>query len=130
MRAGNAASRPVALEERGAAIDLTITASSLGTWQVLKVQGELDLYTSPTLLDHVRGVGDGSSVALDVSEVSFVDSSGLGAMVASLKHTKERGGRLALVTPEASSVDRLLDLTGLDRVMVLSRTLDALREEP
>jgi anti-sigma B factor antagonist len=109
-------------------VDLTITASRLGAWEVLSVQGELDLYTSPALLERVRASDDGSSVALDLTEVSFIDSSGLGAMVASLKHTKERGGRLALVAPETSAAERLLGLTGLDRIMTLSRTLQDLQD--
>jgi anti-sigma B factor antagonist len=95
----------------------------------LAVEGELDLYTSASLLERVQGAQDGSSVALDLSQVSFIDSSGLGAMVAALKHAKERGGRLALVVPEASQAERLLGLTGLDRVMMLSRTLQDLEDE-
>ena len=93
------------------------------------MQGELDLYTSGALLDRVREAEDGSSVALDLEGVSFIDSSGLGAMVAALKHAKERGGRLALVVPATSPAERLLALTGLDRIMMLSRTLQDLQDE-
>lgn len=95
-------------------------------WHVLAVGGELDLYTAPTLRERIAEEDAGSSVALDVTGVSFIDSSGLGAMVASLKHVKESGGRLAIVTPDGSPVERLLALTGLDQVLQVGRTLDDL----
>jgi anti-sigma B factor antagonist len=80
------------------------------------VQGELDLYTAPHLREAVLGLDAGPSphVAIDLSEVGFIDSSGLGAIIACLKHVREQAGELALVTPEASPLTKLLALTGLD----------------
>lgn len=110
-------------ERKAAIIDLTITASLFEGWQVLSVSGELDLATSATLREEVREHDESFRLAIDVSDVSFVDSSGLGVMVASLKHVRERGGALAIVTSEASPVARLLQLTGLDRIVPVARTL-------
>jgi anti-sigma B factor antagonist len=87
------------------------------------VTGELDLATASTFRAEVRGRDASSRLAIDVSDVSFVDSSGLGVMVTSLDHVKGHGGELAIVTPEGSPVERLLQLTGLDRIVPVARTL-------
>jgi anti-sigma B factor antagonist len=108
------------------AIDLTIATSMHGGWQVLGVHGELDLYSSPRLREQVAAIDDGTRVVLDLTDVAFVDSSGLGAMVGSLSHVKERGGSFALVVPLGSPVDRLLGLTGLDQILDVARSLDEL----
>jgi anti-sigma B factor antagonist len=83
---------------------------------VVSVRGELDLYTAPQLREAVLGLDAGSPphVAVDLSDVGFIDSSGLGAIIACLKHVREQDGELALVTPEASPLTKLLALTGLD----------------
>jgi anti-sigma B factor antagonist len=112
---------------RGAAdIDLTIATSVRAGWQVLGMHGDLDLYTSPGLREQVVSLDDGGRVALDLSDVGFADSSGLGAMVASLSHVKDRGGSFAIVVPEGSAVDRLLRLTGLDQVLRVARSVEEL----
>jgi anti-anti-sigma factor len=56
-----------------------------------------------------------------------VDSSGLGAIVACLKHVRELGGELMLVAPDASPVAKLLSLTGLEPSIARVLTVDDLR---
>jgi anti-anti-sigma factor len=56
-----------------------------------------------------------------------VDSSGLGAIVACLKHVRELGGELMLVAPDASPVAKLLSLTGLGPSIARVLTVDDLR---
>lgn len=98
-------------------VDLQIEVRSEGAWRVLDVNGEVDLYTSPQLRDAIdREVGEGTSrVLVDLTGVTFMDSSGLGVLVGSLKRSRERGGELALVCTEGS-VLKVLTITGLDRV--------------
>lgn len=98
-------------------VDLQIDVRSEGDWRVLDVRGEVDLYTSPQLRDAIgREVGEGTTrVLVDLSGVTFMDSSGLGVLVGSLKRSRERGGELALVCTEGS-VLKVLTITGLDRV--------------
>lgn len=59
----------------------------------------------------------GASIALDLSEVTFVDSTGLGAVVSSLEHVGEHGGTVAVIAPDETPLTRLLSLTGLDQVV-------------
>lgn len=66
--------------------------------------------------------GHEGPVVLDLAEVEFIDSSGLGAVVALFKMRQEMGGlQLARLQPNVKS---LLKLTRLDRIFVVHETLD------
>jgi anti-sigma B factor antagonist len=87
---------------------------------VLRVRGEIDVYTAPRLREHaIKLLADGARhITADLREVDFLDSTGLGALVGSLKRLREQDGSLTLVT----AADRILTifrLTGLDRVFTL-----------
>ena len=93
---------------------------------VLSIDGELDLYTAPALREAAQSAMEGgaSHLILDLSAVQFMDSSGLGVIVACQKRLRETGGQLALVTPPTSPPTKLLSLTGLDRAIATHATLD------
>jgi len=106
--------------------ELSIEARAMGDRTVLTVRGELDLYTAPALRDRVLAVAaEGQRrLVIDLSGVPFMDSSGLGVIVACLKRLRESGGDLALVTAPGSPPSKLLSLTGLDRAIPTSSTPD------
>jgi len=117
--------------EEGTALDLSLDRRTHGTWAVIDVSGELDLYTAPNFRESVleaAGDTDPPKVIVDFRGLGFIDSSGLGAIVACLKHLRERGGDLALAAPEGSGLRRLLDLTGLDRVLTLYTSTEEIPE--
>jgi anti-sigma B factor antagonist len=99
------------------AMDLVLGSRSENGWAVLEVQGEVDLYASSQLRDAIlRLTEEGENrIVIDLNNVSFMDSSGLGVLVAGLKRARERGGELALVFGEGS-VQKVLGITGLDKV--------------
>ena len=113
-------------------MDLSLDRGTHGSWVVVEVAGELDLYTAPSFRETVleaAGGEDPPRVIVDFQRLGFIDSSGLGAIVACLKHLRERGGELTLVAPDGSGLRRLLDLTGLDRVLTLSATVDEIPQD-
>ena len=55
-------------------------------------------------------------VVVDLSETDFIDSSGLGALVAGLKTARQAGGDLRIARP-TEQVRTVLELTNLDRVL-------------
>ena len=57
-------------------------------------------------------------IAIDMSRVDFMDSSGLGALINGLKATREAGGDLRIATP-VEQVQLVLKLTNLDRVLTI-----------
>jgi anti-sigma B factor antagonist len=97
---------------------------------VVEVAGELDLHTSPSLRDRVLTlIEDGTGfLALDLTNVDFMDSSSLGSLVACLKRVRERDGRLVLVGVNGSP-RKVLGLTGLDRVFEQVERSDELPSE-
>lgn len=98
-------------------MELTLENGTAREWTVVRVAGELDLHTSPQLRDHVLGLLGQPPVriALDMTDVSFMDSSSLGILVSCLKRVRERDGRLVLIGVTGSPM-KVLSLTGLDRV--------------
>jgi anti-sigma B factor antagonist len=106
--------------------NLTIGSRTAANRTILTVEGELDLYTAPILRDRVLTTFDEhpGRLIVDLTGVPFMDSSGLGVIVTCLKHVRESGGDLALVTPPASAPTKLLALTGLDRAIPTYATVD------
>ena len=100
-------------------IELEIETRSEAGWTVLAAGGELDLYTAPSLRDEVLATVDGGvdRIAIDLNGVGFIDSTGLGILVACLKRVRERDGQMVLIAPESSPLRRLLSLTGLEQVL-------------
>ncbi|WP_285115658.1 STAS domain-containing protein [Leifsonia sp. fls2-241-R2A-40a] len=85
---------------------------------VLAAEGRISLVTAPELRREVqRVVDDGHTrVAMDLSAVAFIDSSGLGALISGLKTARAAGGDLRLAGA-GDHVTRVLRLTNLDRIL-------------
>ena len=103
-----------------------------GDCAVLRITGEIDVYTAPELRQQVIDlVGDGTRhIVGDLRGVKFLDSTGLGVLVGSFKRLRVRQGSLRLVTG-GGRVLQLLEITGLDRAFELcSGVLDAISADP
>jgi anti-sigma B factor antagonist len=92
---------------------------------LVRLSGRLDAAAAPRVLAHLKdAVAEGQSrLAVDLSDVSFIDSTGLGTLVSGLKTARKAEGDLRLVAPSPQA-QRLLRLTTLDRVFFTSGTLD------
>ena len=84
----------------------------------VSVSGEVDVYTAPQLRDRLYSViADGARlVVLDVSAMTFIDSTGLGVIVGALKRLREADGDLTLRSPSRST-RKVLEITGLFRIL-------------
>ena len=90
---------------------------------VVTLRGELDAYSAPQLRDRLTDLVDGQgnlSVTLDLAEVSFLDSTAMGALVALLKQISGRGGQLVLGAPKPQ-VFKVLEVAGLTKVFTITR---------
>jgi anti-sigma B factor antagonist len=84
---------------------------------VLQVSGDLDIAVSVALgaeLDALLDLGH-ERVGIDLSQVAFMDSSALGALVHAHERARELGQRLELLQPSAPCA-KVFSITGLDRV--------------
>ncbi|MGX9356352.1 STAS domain-containing protein [Roseobacteraceae bacterium S113] len=105
---------------------MELTSSQSGDIQVVKVnEARIDAAVAIQFKDAVRSETEGGAgrVVLDLSEVAFIDSSGLGAIVAAMK---QMGGNqkldLAGLTP---AVDKVFRLTRMDTVFAIYDSTDA-----
>ncbi len=92
---------------------------------VLAVGGEVDLGSAPQLKDKLTElVADGHlHVVVDLTATEFLDSTGLGALVAGLKRLRAHHGdmRIVCTTPR---VRKVFEITHVDRVLPLYETVD------
>ena len=103
-----------------------------GDCAVLQVTGEVDVYTAPALREGIRELAARGAVHLiaDLTQVDFLDSTGLGALVGGLKRLREAGGSLALVI-SAPRILRIFQVTGLTKVLAAQRSVeDAITADP
>jgi len=90
---------------------------------VITVTGEVDAHTAPVVRDAVEAViAPQAQVVVDLSGVTFLDSTGLGVFVTALKHLRETDGSLDLVVT-SPRVLKVFELTGLDVVIPIHEEL-------
>lgn len=85
------------------------------------VRGDIDVHTAPVLrrrLTEVVAQGE-ERVVVHLDAVTFMDSSGLGTLVAAHRAQTAGGGRFELVC-EVPRLLRLIEITGLDRVFTVN----------
>jgi len=106
-------------------VDVSITTSAVGAVIVVAVGGEIDVHTAPQV-DDALGAAAGPAVAVvvDLTNVEFIDSTGLSVLVRALARARDDEGSLAVVAP-SERVTKVLRLTGLDAVLNVYDTLDA-----
>jgi anti-sigma B factor antagonist len=97
---------------------LTVEIDAVGARaSVVSVAGELDLSTIPLLeKDLLREAGSESDVIVDLTGVSFIDSSGIGLLIEAFR-SGEDSTRLLTVVAEDSQVDRVFRMAGIGRAL-------------
>ena len=92
---------------------------------VVSLVGELDLYNANVVRDRLAAAaGDGSErLVVDLSGVTFIDSTGLGVLVEARSRLANRSG--FLVVAPGMEARRALEISGLDRHFGVHETLDA-----
>jgi len=92
---------------------------------VVRMSGEIDLAVVDEVLSAAReGLAHHDGLRLDLSRVTFIDSTGLGALVRVRNESAAEGKSLTLVDVPASLV-RLLDITGLHDMFTVVGGVDA-----
>jgi anti-sigma B factor antagonist len=91
---------------------------------VVHVRGEIDAHTVHAFHETVAEAGSlASHVIIDLADVTFVDSSGLGGLIVARKSAQRGGGSLSLVSPPPM-VRRLLGSTQLHDIFAIYDSLD------
>lgn len=101
--------------------DFNLSTDESADGPVLHIEGEVDVYTSPALRDELYRLIDAGAkrVVIDLADMDFIDSSGLGVFVGALKRIRERSGDLELRAMQPST-RKVLEITGLTQVFTIS----------
>ncbi|MDP2233737.1 MAG: STAS domain-containing protein [Actinomycetota bacterium] len=92
---------------------------------VITLVGEVDVYTAPQLKERlVESIEGGCvNILVDLEQVGFIDSSGLGVLVGGLRRVKENSGAIRLVCSR-ENILKIFRITGLDKVFPIFDTLE------
>jgi anti-sigma B factor antagonist len=100
---------------------------------VCRPVGELDAYTVGAFREALASFGPDQRLLIDLSDVPFMDSAGLGALIGGIRRVREAGGTVAVACSRPTLM-RLLHTTGFDRIVSVTETVDqavlALTEVP
>jgi anti-sigma B factor antagonist len=93
---------------------------------ILRPVGKLNMLGAGALRDAVAGAvrGGRHRVVVDLARVDFLDSSGLGALIAGLKSCRQAGGDLRIAAPN-EQVQLVLQLTNMERILTAHPVADA-----
>lgn len=98
-------------------MELQITKERLDGSCVIGVSGEIDVYTSPRLKQEItEAINEGcKDIIIDLEQIGFIDSFGLGVLVSALRKVRESDGTLRLVCTK-DGILKIFRITGLDKV--------------
>jgi anti-sigma B factor antagonist len=105
---------------------LSIDVTERGSHTVVAVGGEIDLATQGELKSVLYDliVAGRVHLVLDLSEVDFLDSTGIGALIGARRRVHAFQGSLTLVCPQ-ESVMKIFTITGLEKVFDIVPTVDS-----
>lgn len=106
-------------------MELTVATRREGVQTVISVTGEIDVYTAPTLRERLNDLVSSGEYHLivDMAEVDFLDSTGLGVLVGGLKRARSHEGSLRLVCDQ-EKILKVFRITGLTKVFPIHPSLD------
>ena len=96
---------------------IRFTIRDLPGVHIVALAGELDLLAAEGLPEVLVGVA-GSTVVVDLAELTFMDSSGIAALIAARNLIREQGDDLVVSRP-TGIVQRALEVTGLSEVLIV-----------
>lgn len=107
-------------------MEFSVAQQEVGGFPVVSIKGEIDVYSAPQLKDALTELirPDSRAVVVDLTEVGFLDSTGLGALVAARTSATDADIRLPIVS-DRDRILKLFRITGLDGVFEIYSSVDA-----
>lgn len=90
---------------------------------IIRPVGDIDAYSVGEFRESLSEVADGSHLLIDLGGVPFMDSAGLGALIAGIRRARENEGSV-VVACDGAALTRLLHTTGFDRIVPVTETFD------
>jgi anti-sigma B factor antagonist len=105
-------------------LSIDLKTENGGETLVFKLRGSLDLATAPTIRAALGDAAEKGShkLIVDLTQLEFLDSTGLGVLIGAHRRAAEHGGSFRLVIKDGP-ISRLLNITGLIRVLAVYHSL-------
>ncbi|PMC34006.1 anti-anti sigma factor [Bacillus sp. UMB0899] len=102
-------------------MNLKVEINKFGDQTVVSVAGEIDAYTAPKLREAILPLAEepNPNITINLKNVSYMDSTGLGVFVGLLKTVRKNNGQLNLVEL-SDRLERLFTITGLSDIIDIS----------
>lgn len=106
-------------------MELEIPENDIDGWTLVVASGEIDVAAAPALRERlVDLIAEGvSKLVLDLEDVDFIDSTGLGVLVGAVRRARSAEGDVRLVCSN-SRILKVFDVTGLDEVFTIESSVD------
>ncbi|MEW5691751.1 MAG: STAS domain-containing protein [Candidatus Hydrogenedentota bacterium] len=95
---------------------MEITKVEIKSKKGIKVKGEIDMHTASTvhksLIEIIESISNGDKIYIDMSEVVYMDSSGIAIFIDGLRHINKKKGELILYNPS----NKIMDVFGIARL--------------
>lgn len=93
-----------------------------GQATVIRAQGELDAYAAPELQAVISASHEDPHVVLDLTAVSFMDSTALGLVARAVRERRELGRKVVVILPQTPA-RRIFEITTLDRALPVASSI-------
>ena len=111
----------VCIKERGIMLEISIEGTN--DFSLCRPSGEIDAYTVDQFRDALSSLATVSKLLIDLSDVPFMDSAGLGALIGSIRKAGENDGQI-VVSCGRESLLGLLKTTGFDQIVTVTESVN------
>jgi len=111
-------------------LSIDVKAEDRESTTSFKLRGSLDLATAPTVRAALTEASEkgGHHLIVDLTQLEFLDSTGLGVLIGAHRRAVEHGGSFRLVITDGP-ITRLLNITGLIAVFAVYHSMDDARND-
>ncbi|MFH1454219.1 MAG: STAS domain-containing protein [Armatimonadota bacterium] len=107
-------------------MDIKINTKELnGKHQLVEIDGEIDVYTSPKVKEAINELIEKGTyfLVVNLEGVRYIDSTGLGVLIGALKKVREHDGNISLVCTNPQ-IKKIFNITGLVKIFGISKSVD------
>lgn len=91
-------------------------------YTVVRPKGDIDAYSVGQFREALSALAEVPRLLIDLSEVPFMDSAGLGALIGGIRRNRDHEGEIVVVC-DKPALTKLLHTTGFDRIVPVTETL-------
>jgi anti-sigma B factor antagonist len=98
-------------------LDIKVETKQIKNSHIISVQGEIDVYTSPRVKETINELieKENYNLIINLEEVRYIDSTGLGVLIGALKKVREHNGSINLICTNPQ-IKKIFNITGLVKI--------------